>query len=295
MIRQKPGQYYYVYQPLKPRGWENHPFTLATWSSSALEVACVPQSSATVNDKETGSSASPTTSSPPGLLEVAGRRRLSLWIRPLDGWTRRLRDECMATDVLHPSIFIEGPYGEATPLHDYDSLLMIAGGSGFSAIFAYLQDYMARRGTPRSGTTTTRTRAVRLIWTAKRAGLIRDIASRELHPILAREDVDTSLFYTSPETVLPDVDSKSSGDEKDLELTAPSSHRETVGLVHRRPDVTATVLEAAERASSPKHSTGKLGIIVCGPVGMADEARAAVHRALKQGWRNVSYVEEAFA
>jgi ferric-chelate reductase len=38
----------------------------------------------------------------------------------------------------------------------------------------------------------------------------------------------------------------------------------------------------------------KLAILVCGPAGMVDEARAATHLATKQGYQDIKYVEESF-
>ena len=32
-IKPGPGQYYYLYQPMSWRGWENHPFSLGAWTS----------------------------------------------------------------------------------------------------------------------------------------------------------------------------------------------------------------------------------------------------------------------
>jgi hypothetical protein len=31
-LKPRPGQYYYIYQPMRWRGYENHPFTLGGWS-----------------------------------------------------------------------------------------------------------------------------------------------------------------------------------------------------------------------------------------------------------------------
>lgn len=39
---------------------------------------------------------------------------------------------------------------------------------------------------------------------------------------------------------------------------------------------------------------GRIAILTCGPGAMADEARAAVHQALKNGKRGLEYFEEAF-
>ena len=102
-----------------------------------------------------------------------------------------------ADSILDSSLFVEGPYGEHAPLHHFPHLLLIAGGSGFSAIFAYLQDYVERRGHVSSSPTTIRTRSVRVIWTSRLASHIRDVTAKELQPLLGRGDVEASFYYTS--------------------------------------------------------------------------------------------------
>ena len=60
-LKPGPGQHYYLYQPVTLRGWENHPFTMGCYENAT--------------SKEESS-------------------KLIFYIRPYDGWTRRLRDQC---------------------------------------------------------------------------------------------------------------------------------------------------------------------------------------------------------
>lgn len=66
----RPGQFYYIYQPMSLKGWENHPFTLGAYNADCRM-------------KNEGSQQ---------------RSKLIFYIRPYDGWTRRLRDQCCKTD-----------------------------------------------------------------------------------------------------------------------------------------------------------------------------------------------------
>lgn len=71
----RPGQFYYIYQPVSWKGWENHPFTLGAY--------------VTDQEKTEGGIPDP---------------KLIFYIRPCDGWARRLRDQCRkAGSEIHPT------------------------------------------------------------------------------------------------------------------------------------------------------------------------------------------------
>ena len=125
--------------------------------------------------------------------------------------------------------------------------------------------------------------------------------------MLARSDFDAALFYTAPEAVSGAGDSSSSpsSSAKDLELgggvdepkgttTVAIRLARELGMAHGRPDVTAVITEAAREASAEDGAGGRTAFFVCGPGGMADEARAAVQKALKAGLGSVEYFEESF-
>lgn len=83
-----PGQHYFLYQPFRLKGWENHPFTLVSYDASSQ--------------------------APTGAEHLS----LSFWARPQNGWTSNLRQQCIkATDAtIQTTLLIEGPYGIAKPL-----------------------------------------------------------------------------------------------------------------------------------------------------------------------------------
>ncbi|KAJ5272462.1 FAD-binding 8 [Penicillium angulare] len=89
---------------------ENHTFSLGAWAS-ASEVKA-----------ENGS--------PKDNL-----KKLIFYIRPYDGWTRRLPDQCRkASGVFHPKLLLKGPYGHTEPMHHFHRNLIVVGGTGIACI-----------------------------------------------------------------------------------------------------------------------------------------------------------------
>ncbi|EXJ71662.1 uncharacterized protein A1O5_05470 [Cladophialophora psammophila CBS 110553] len=332
-LKPGPGQYYFLYQPLKWKGWENHPFTLGAYetvgSGDQTTSAAKEGGVESRNDPQTfvgkdievvaAGSSSPSSSDitpDPSQHKLAifqdavGRQRLTFLIRPFGSWTRRLRDQCLKspTGVVTPRMFIEGPYGERSPLHAYENVVFIVGGTGISGAIPYLQDHIKRtsndaKASRTDGKQTTRTRNVTLVWAAKQAGMIRNVAAHELKPMLGREDIHVHLHATAREGAPQGSSSLGSQDEgemvadagkDDLKSSTPATSivSNGVAITSGRPNILATVLNVVDDV----HSTagGGIAILTCGPGGMADEARVAMHTALKQGKRGVEYIEESF-
>jgi NAD(P)H-flavin reductase len=107
----RPGDYYFLYEPLSLTPWENHPFTLA--SAEALP---------------------------------SGGVRLHFLIMPIAGWTGRLR-KSIESGKTEMRILLEGPYGQQANVADCDHVLLIAGGSGIAAILPYLATLPGRKVT----------------------------------------------------------------------------------------------------------------------------------------------------
>ena len=289
-LQPMPGDYYFLYQPFRLTGWENHPFTVGAFSyqvgssktpsvvaggktDDSVDVSQLPLLSAAAVEQET---------QPPIEEEpresVDARLKLTFWIRPYDGWTYQLREQCLRSEnqPVNAKILLEGPYGHHFPLWKYESVLMIVGGTGVASAVPYLQDHVRRsvEGCEGSLTEKTRTRDMELIWTARQGALLRNVACRELKPVLCRSDFQAS-FYTTGAADAPD-------DLQDLGCDIQ------VG----RPHLQSLIMSRASDAAS---AGVQLAILVCGPAGMADEARAATHLAMRQGYRSIRYVEESFA
>jgi ferric-chelate reductase len=125
----------------------------------------------------------------------SSRPKLIFWIRPYDGWTRYLRDQCLvsANNTISPIILLEGPYGESFPLWRYHSILLIAGGTGIACAVPYIQEHM-RRGADKDDHHKDFERLISnrigLVWAAREAAFVHDVASRELRDALLRDDYE---------------------------------------------------------------------------------------------------------
>lgn len=300
-LKPEPGQYYYLYQPFAFKGWENHPFSLGAYSieqeassraqprideASSKEMTSTAAATGVVSSSESSSSSLSDRASAGG----AAANDFVFWIRPYDGWTRRLRDQCLKStsseSSIEPRLLIEGPYGHSTPLHTFDTVVLIAGGTGIAAAAPYMLDHRARCSSTSPGYRT-RTTKVKLVWAVKQAAFIRDVCSNELAAALRRDDTRCALFATSGAAEARG----DGGDGEDGAEEGAVAAGEGFEIHHGRPDVAAFVAEAAQEATE---SGAKTVVFVCGPAGMVDETRAAVHAEMKKGCRAISYVEECF-
>ncbi|KFY92796.1 hypothetical protein V498_04766 [Pseudogymnoascus sp. VKM F-4517 (FW-2822)] len=294
-LKPKPNQHYYIYQPLKWRGWENHPFTLADWEKIEDDGVIISNTQSsptteTITDDNVSIASVSSSDSISALINSAkpqlkGRYKFLFYIRPSIGWTKRLRDECIkhASGPLKTHILLEGPYGESPPLHHFENIVLLAGGTGIAGALPYLKDHISR-----SAQGTTVTHSITLIWAAKQAAMLHNLASRELATVLKREDIKASFHATSDRKFgrmsrsINDTVKKADDLEVDLDV------------IYSRPDVTGKVLENLREVREAGRQGGRIAVLVCGPAGMADEARVAVHAALKSGMRGVEYIEESF-
>ncbi|KAL7906087.1 ferric reductase like transmembrane component domain-containing protein [Trichoderma velutinum] len=318
-VKPAPGKHYFLYQPFRFTGWENHPFTLAHWSQSTAETAqsqqryniTDPPSNTTV-----GSIVTPSDAVLPHTM-IENEYLLSFWIRPRDGWTRHLRDLCLKSQPLSrlPSIttetiLLEGPYGISKPLWAFDEVLLIAGGSGISAMVPYILDHVARAASSnKSGQT--RIRGLTLIWSDRKQAFIRRVAQRELAAALTRDDVRYEFYctdstkvsvgsYPSPSTEEIATAHKAtaesgvlkSKEETDISESADGADEaRSLTIKMCRPDIPAIIEKAA---ASSTESTSRIAIIACGPNGMTDAAREATYQAIRQQNNSVEYFEQAF-
>jgi len=135
----------------------------------------------------------------------------------------------------------------------------------------------------RSMTTRIRTKHITLIWAARQRAFLYEIGRRELLSALARDDIDVRLYATSTSTPTAGQEALLPPDDPGLGFSPD--------VLFGRPDIKGMILDLVRDF----HAGGtRTAVLVCGPGGMADEARLAVHRALKEGYSGVEYFEEAF-
>lgn len=204
--------------------------------------------------------------------------KLIFWVRPYDGWTRELRQRCLSSPNLttETTVLLEGPYGDTFPLWRYESVLIIVGGTGIASAVPYIQDHLRRSDEgweENPENEKTRVRDIELVWTTRQAAFIHDVARRELKPALDRDDFSASFYATR--------DTSAYEDPNDFGYEVQGG----------RPHLQSLIMSRACDASSAESS---LAILVCGPSGMADEARAATYLAMRQGHRSIKFVEESF-
>ncbi|KAI9039537.1 ferric reductase family protein [Aspergillus affinis] len=291
LLRPTAGQYYYLYQPFRLTGWESHPFTLGAWSfETGTRTPSLLRSEAPKRDQTVDTSQIPlladscaTDNSFDEVSRPSSRLKLVFWIRPFDGWTRSLREQCKGCPdrILDTTILMEGPYGEEFPAWNYESILFVAGGTGIAAIVPYIQDYLARSAT--ADGSTTQVQDMQLVWTTRQAAFVRQLATGELSPALARSDFHASFYVTSP------------GENYIEEDSHPTTHNEVFDKDFEinigRPDLQSCIISHAHDAQL--HGCSAL-VLVCGPSAMADQARDAVYRAKRQGYQGIRYAEESF-
>lgn len=210
------------------------------------------------------------------------------------------------------TILLEGPYGIAEPLWAFDEVLLIAGGSGITAMVPYILDHIARTATS-DKSSQTRTRGLTLIWSDPKQAFIRQIAQRELASALTRDDVRYEFYCTgsgkaevgslpSPSTdeiPMGDIDKGTAEssvlkgkEETDISESADGADEAgSLTITMCRPDIPAIIGKAAASATE---SRSRLAIMVCGPGAFSDAARQATYRAIRQQNNSVEYFEESF-
>ncbi|KAL4814447.1 ferric reductase like transmembrane component-domain-containing protein [Aspergillus spinulosporus] len=339
-IRPCPGRYYFLYQPFRLTGWESHPFTLGRWeyqvkvgrtlSGSGRSTPRVIKGDETVDvsqipllsDSSSSGEATRGTSSAKEPSHLEMNLELTFWIRPYDGWTRQLRDSCLRSPDFSTksTILLEGPYGNEFPLWRYDSVLLLAGGTGIASAVPYIRDHIARSGPsgpndfgPRANPDSfeedvdereeksrTRIKDMHLVWVTRQEAFIHRLLSTDLKTALGREDFRASFYATcSSRSVspLPQAQRRQpiSHSQPSIipTLSPPELDNEAevdIDIIPGRPNLEKTISAFAEEAHVSDCSAA---VLVCGPQKMADEARRAVAEALKRGYQ-LAYVEESF-
>jgi len=116
--------------------------------------------------------------------------------------------------------------------------------------------------------------------------MIRNIAARELRPFMNREDIKFRFYATrekkSDPVALTDKLCDKPVQSRDIEIS------------NQRPDIRTAVLGVVDQVNAAGSRGGRIAVLTCGPGAMADEARAAVHHALKNGKQGLEYFEESF-
>ena len=159
-ILSEPGKFVYIHFLIGRLAWQSHPFTLVS-------------------------------SSDPG--------KVKLFARIHNGITKRLADLVLERgtltkepkldeicNVLETKVLLDGPYGHSHDLFEFDELVFVAGGTGITAPFSYIQNSLA---TFKHGF-----QKITLFWAVSTS--LEKWFDKELQFLADFKNVEVHLFYT---------------------------------------------------------------------------------------------------
>ncbi|KAG9052245.1 hypothetical protein FS842_010248 [Serendipita sp. 407] len=207
-----------------------------------------------------------------------GRKQneMTLLIKPETGFTRLLSAvAATATPGREFPVILDGPYGEGgmNSLRAFDSVLLLAGGTGISFILPLLSD-LARSMKDKDSLC----KVVELVWAVKDIGLVKSFESQLLEAKQVASSaggaINVQIYTTgtSPGDEELNLDGRSS--EKNVEEEEGDSiSREFTSTAHTgRPNIPSIVI------SKSKMWTGHAAVAVCGPLSLMTDASNAVSR-----------------
>ncbi|CAE6340094.1 unnamed protein product [Rhizoctonia solani] len=155
----KPGQYAFVHFASLFKPWENHPFSIASWSVGGEDAE-----KGAEEDKHSQSGSIPSF--------TPGGPHITMIVRAHGGATGRIRDTILANrgPVVLPML-LEGPYGHPQPLNVYETQVLVAGGVGITALTGYIQSFI---GSPN------KTKRLVVVWAAREVDFIQFMLEHKL-------------------------------------------------------------------------------------------------------------------
>ncbi|KZO98142.1 hypothetical protein CALVIDRAFT_512747 [Calocera viscosa TUFC12733] len=261
-MRWRAGQHAYLLLPFVSRlPWEAHPFTVASLRSPSASGA-----------------------------GGGGGNELVFLVRARDGFTRRLMaralkegGECDVTAL------VDGAYGAPPRLEEYQTVVLIAGGSGVSYCLPLLASVVAGKGL---------TKKVLFAWVVRREthlGWIADELAAIVRAVPAGLQVEIRLYVTNSGKPSPTrmgsfttIESASlAGAIPDAEAAATDMHGVAalvrlpqVTLAEGRPEVHGLIKQAVEGASGP------VSVGVCGPSGLSNAVTTVLTTKDVISWGN---------
>jgi hypothetical protein len=124
-----------------------------------------------------------------------------------------------------------------------------------------------------------------------------EVFTDEVAAILQHKDITTSVHCTKLDGTRQESESDDCALSKKsvpgVTGTGVSSPASNGGLrfMTGRPYIHELVTSEVQGART---SSSSIGVLTCGPAQMADQCRGAVYEAMKQGFHEIDYIEEAF-
>ncbi|KAM3470966.1 hypothetical protein MY8738_009528 [Beauveria namnaoensis] len=176
-----------------------------------------------------------------------GSTSIEFLIRPYNGFTAQLRE--LALDTKQFKVLVEGPYGTSHPLHTYNHVVFIVGGTGIVTPISYMSRLIGN---------SKRKPVVDLHWAVREPAFANMVLEHYLGEALRADNIEVTLHASR---------------SIDLQPLFSESVSQRMG----RPAIPAIIAAAATAAGR-----GRLAIVACGPEGILDDARLGVVRALKK-------------
>ena len=253
----QPGCYYYLYALNDLRYLhQSHPFTMAyVYAPSDVSPPTPLRSLSHSGDSSecdsllnSGSNGSPS---------------MVFLVRPYDGFTSRLRD-CCQQHTSDLRVLVEGPYGHSEPLHMFQNVVFVVGGTGIAVPLSHMTRMLSAESMVHT---------VKIIWAVRQHAFL-TLVLEDFRGLLADERVNLEVHVTRRDEAYDDVLGE------DLR---------SVRLLHGRPNIRQSIEATAKDVGSQS-----LAIVACGPALMADEARKVSVELLATGHNTLEYFEESF-
>lgn len=286
----KAGTYYFLYFPTLFSPFENHPFTLSGWSRR-----------------------------PDGQMD------LHFLIKEQQGVTKKLvRQTRRAGNRLDLKVWLEGPYGRAAPLQEYEHLLMVsqlsppdsrsyridqnfdvvnqvAGGSGIASCLPHIQQIRSLHSEGRAPVSPT---SIRLLWVVRTQAYARGILESNLrHDLPASLSLEVDIYVTgaesteeSPLLALSRTEYSYGSDSSSGSLHSIKKERLDHRELHQRPvGMTVTYHTGRPRMADAlnasladaQNTDQRLGVQTCGPARMMKDLRTALIERYGVGKKDV--------
>ncbi|GAA5928689.1 ferric reductase family protein [Sporobolomyces koalae] len=188
---------------------------------------------------------------------------------------RQIEQKCKATGQSEVPITVglEGPHGWAPEVEEFDSVLLVAGGSGITHPLSVLADACQK-----ASQGSLRTSRVKLVWALHRSAQLEWIREtiEEAHSLAAQANVklDVEIYITRSEDAIEsgvstptDSPSLASIDEKKEDFGATLASFVNARQFSGRPDIAQTITEIVSE------SAGSTLVVACGPSSLANEVR----------------------
>lgn len=232
----KPGQYTYLYFLTPTMFWQAHPFTIMDLSREDNKLIAI--------------------------------------ISVKQGLTKTLKDYLLKNSKREIRVAVEGPYGNSAPIHKFEDILFLAGGTGVPGPLSMA--VAAARADKNNS------KSITLVWSLRNFKLIQ-VYKAEL--ILLKElKINVEIYLTGKVPRKIDMDDSVCSNQNDALLSMSISE---IPIIHfGRPDINNLI-------DSASFSKTSLLVVSCGSGPFVDKTREiTAMKILEQPKKLIEYVEE---